>query len=49
MKIAGHNVYSSQKSDAMSDLATANAEALACYERGDTSNYGASLEEYKLR
>ena len=37
--VAGYNVYTSQKSDVMSDLATANVEALASYEWGGTSDY----------
>lgn len=37
--VAGYNMYTSQKSDVMSDLATANVEALASYEWGGTSDY----------
>lgn len=36
---AGYNVYTSHKSDVMSDLALANVEALANYEWGGTSSY----------
>ena len=35
--IAGYGVYASQKSDAMSDLALANVEALAS--SGETTSY----------
>ena len=37
--IAGFNVYNSQKSDVMSDLALANVEALANNESGTGSGY----------
>ena len=36
---AGYNVYSSQKSDVMSDLALANVEALASGEDGDRYHF----------
>ncbi|GAA6431829.1 hypothetical protein K140096H11_03230 [Bacteroides intestinalis] len=34
MAIAGYSIYTSQKSDAMSDLMLANVEALPCDESG---------------
>ena len=37
--IAGFNVYNSQKSDVMSDLALANVEALASGESSTTNRY----------
>ena len=37
--IAGYGVYASQKSDAMSDLALANVEALASGESSTTNRY----------
>ena len=41
--IAGFNVYNSQKSDVMSDLALANVEALASGEIDVNTSYGYGL------
>ena len=45
--IAGFNVYNSQKSDVMADLALANVEALASGEIDVNTSYGYGLRDCK--